>query len=216
MPCRPRALPTHPLARQPTHPLARSLTLTPTPTPSPTILRSYALQGGHTRCVEELLAAGANASAAALNGSTPLHIAAGSRRAVTCATLLASGADVRAADDKQQTALHLCITDQRSEDDLMLTAAVLLAAGADPNAVDADRKTPLHQAAWKEQGELCALLLLAGARVDAVAKQGFRWAPPPLPALRASVVGAGWVGHAYASARACRPRGSLKGRRQDG
>ena len=46
----------------------------------------------------------------------------------------------------------------------------LLAAGADPAFADADKFTPLHEAAQGGHPAVCALLIEAGAPLDAVDK----------------------------------------------
>lgn len=102
-----------------------------------------------------------------------------------CAFLLGHGADVNAAGDSGETALHaaLCTTDRTAHDAVL---RVLLAKGADPNRatvpgvetggfmrdVRTRGETPLHRAAAFGSEETIAMLLEAGARVDARDAQG--------------------------------------------
>ncbi|MDQ3697092.1 MAG: ankyrin repeat domain-containing protein [Gemmatimonadota bacterium] len=53
-----------------------------------------------------------------------------------------------------------------SEEDRLLPVRMLIAAGADPNQANERGWTPLHQAAYRNDPEMVALLLAAGARTD--------------------------------------------------
>lgn len=81
-----------------------------------------------------LLKLGANATARANDGRTPLHRADLDKS--TAKLLLAAGANVNARDEWMRTPLH--IVDHREVADL------LMRAGAKANAVDVDGRTPMH------------------------------------------------------------------------
>lgn len=94
------------------------------------------------RCVELLLAAGADARAATRHGATALHAAASDRDAWLVERLLAAGADPLARDAADTAPLHQAAAFGDAQ-----TVRLLLAAGADPNAPDGRGFTPLYHAA---------------------------------------------------------------------
>src|SRR5690606_27726077 len=67
------------------------------------------------------------------------------------------------------------------------TVLPLLAHGAQPRAADGEGRTPLHFAALSSEPDVAALLIDAGAQLDAVNRDGFtRWAWPAPTATGAS------------------------------
>jgi ankyrin repeat protein len=102
------------------------------------------------------------------SGMTPLMHAVGGRQAAAVEWLLAHGADVNACSTAYGSALAVAAS--RRDDAGMV--ARLLEHGADPNACAADGLTPLMQAASWNDAESLALLLRAGARIDARSRFG--------------------------------------------
>jgi ankyrin repeat protein len=99
-------------------------------------------------------------------GQTPLMLAAAFGSAEAVRTLIAAGADVRAAGSAGFTALHL------AADDLAKTR-MLLDAGADVNAASQLGRTPLIAAAASSQSaEVVRLLLARGANMNAADNSG--------------------------------------------
>ena len=99
-------------------------------------------------------------------GQTPLMQAAAFGSAEAVRTLIAAGADVRAAGSAGFTALHL------AADDLAKTR-MLLDAGADVNAASQLGRTPLIAAAASSQSaEVVRLLLARGANINAADNSG--------------------------------------------
>ena len=99
-------------------------------------------------------------------GQTPLMQAAAFGSAEAVRTLIAAGADVRAAGSAGFTALHL------AADDLAKTR-MLLDAGVDVNAASQLGRTPLIAAAASSQSaEVVRLLLARGANMNAADNSG--------------------------------------------
>jgi len=93
-------------------------------------------------------------------GQTPLMLAAAFGSADAVRSLVASGADVRAASPAGVTALHWAVTD-------IAKTRMLLDAGADVNAVSQLGRTPLLvAAAAHESRDVVRLLLSKGASVN--------------------------------------------------
>jgi len=92
---------------------------------------------------------------------TPLHWAAARGREDIIEFLLASGADVNAAEDSG-TPLHWAVDAGEAG-----AAKLLLAREADPNRVRTGGATPLHTAALFNEHEVAEVLLEAGADVHA-------------------------------------------------
>ena len=93
-------------------------------------------------------------------GRTDLHYAAVEADVVRVRSLLASGADVGAADDDGWTPLHFAVQSQSYE-----ICELLLHAGAPVDAVDSYGNTPLGRAVFASDGrtEIVALLRRYGA-----------------------------------------------------
>ena len=114
--------------------------------------------------IPRLLASGAQATAAAADGTTPLHLASGRGLEEAVSALLEAGAAVDAADGLGATPLHHAARQGRAA-----TARRLHAAGATLEATaGAGGLTPLHLAARHGQPHVAHMLLEAGASVGAV------------------------------------------------
>src|SRR5688572_3527046 len=99
-------------------------------------------------------------------GQTPLMVAAAFGSADAVRTLIASGADVRAANSAGLTALHLAADNHAK-------ARMLLDAGADVNAASQAGRTPLIVAAATSQStEVVQLLLSRGAVINTADSAG--------------------------------------------
>lgn len=97
-------------------------------------------------------------------GSTALQVAALKGWDDVVRALIASGANVNAADKNGWTALHLVArTIKKSISRNVLVVRSLIVAGADVNAVQKEGLTPLHLAAIYAQSEIACVLLEAGA-----------------------------------------------------
>ncbi len=101
----------------------------------------------------------------AAGGWTDLHTAAADGRTTDVELLLERGLDPNAREGQGATALHLACH-ARSND---ATVKALLSRGADVRAVDLFGATPLHWAAMHHRAGAAALLLDAGADVNASA-----------------------------------------------
>ena len=120
----------------------------------------WCLSHAHAACCAELLAGGADASAASPDGVPALLVAClngEEPEALACVrALLSAGADVnaraRVMDDA--TALHVCADCGAAE-----LAQLLLAAGADANTSEANGCTPLMLAATNGHTQLTEMLL---------------------------------------------------------
>jgi cytohesin len=101
------------------------------------------------------------------DGSTPLHIAAGSGALDVVQLLVEAGADINSHNDVGLTPLHQAIyqSDRSDEDSIDLrTIDWLVTHGADVNAIDTGGRTPLHYALHPL---LIDYLVAHGAKVDA-------------------------------------------------
>ena len=125
--------------------------------------------------VRVLLEAGADASARAYYGQTPLHLAAANENPAVAALLLEAGADVNAREWMGRTPLHAAAAGNNNP----AVIDLLLEAGADLQAVGShaeeyvriyspmDGVTPLHEAAASNSNPaLVTALVQAGAEVD--------------------------------------------------
>jgi cytohesin len=82
-------------------------------------------------------------------------------------SLLQHGAPVNQRDNKDQTPLHLAVTN-----DHIVIAELLLDKGADVNAADASGSTPLHIATFYDRLEFVQLLLKRKAAPSPKDKNG--------------------------------------------
>jgi len=98
---------------------------------------------------------------------TPLFYAVSYGRIKVVKHLIASGADVNAADRTGYTPLHVAAFRKQPE-----AAKLLLAAGADINARDAFGNTPAHSAAMKGIGSMAYFLVKRGADAGALNNDG--------------------------------------------
>lgn len=92
------------------------------------------------RCIDALLAAGANVNETNHNGDTALHLASSRNHAVVVSKLLNAGADINAKSSYRMcgTPLHVAASCFATE-----AVALLLSANADPNSHDIRETTPL-------------------------------------------------------------------------
>lgn len=101
------------------------------------------------------------------NGVTPLMVLAWNEDIPGLRTQLEAGADINAADDRGNTALHMCVNDAR-----LKALAFLIQHGANVNAQNKPRETPLNLACVKGNTEAAAMLLKAKADPDLAAQFG--------------------------------------------
>jgi ankyrin repeat protein len=120
---------------------------------------------------ELLVSAGADVNARATGGGrangTPLLCAARAYQEGIARSLLRHGADPRAFDDQQATALMLA-----ADQDLLALTDDLLQKGVDLEARDLDGKTALLHARW-EKAQVGARLIAAGANVNVIPPSGW-------------------------------------------
>ncbi len=134
-----------------------------------------AVGNGRLAVVERLLQAPPNPAPERLQRA--LLTAARNGRPETAATLIAAGADVRAADEAGRTPLALAAKAGHPQ-----TARRLLELGADVTAGDREGRTPLMWAAWQGHRPVVELLLAAGAdptRRDRFGDSAFAGATAP-------------------------------------
>lgn len=106
---------------------------------------------------EALVAAGANPRAVAMDGKTPLHLAANGKEELVD-FLLAQNVDVNLMDNVGQTPIFAAV-------DAFRVTEKLISAGADVTVVDSEGKTPLHHAAAKHLA-VVKLLVKSGAQLN--------------------------------------------------
>jgi len=94
-------------------------------------------------------------------GRTPLHFAGVAGKPDILKFLIASGADVRAADPGGFTPLHWAAAEGQAD-----AARALIAAGADPNALSAQGVSTLESAFYGRRPEAVEALLQGGLKVE--------------------------------------------------
>ncbi len=128
----------------------------------------YAVQYGHVKVYETLLAAGADFNAVAGNGRTLLMIAVEEGRVEMVRVLLAAGAAIDAIASEGWTALLIAANKGYVE-----LVSALLAEKADVNAATSSGWTALMLAAEDGNYELVIKLLTAKPLVNAVSDEGY-------------------------------------------
>lgn len=118
----------------------------------------WAAADGDGERVDALLAGGADANAADVDGEMPLHAAARANRGQIITRLAQAGADVNARALYATTPLHVAARAGATE-----AVQALLSAGADPRAADAFEVTPLEDAAVNGHAAAAQLLVETGA-----------------------------------------------------
>ena len=121
-----------------------------------------AVKAGDAALVDTLIEQGANAGAAAPDGTTALHWAARAAAVDLVERLLAAGADPEPANRYGVTPLALA-----AESGEPAVVDALLTAGADPNTATPEDESVLMLAARTGRVPVVDLLLAAGAAVDA-------------------------------------------------
>eukprot|EP00903_Cladosiphon_okamuranus_P015238 g14084.t1 len=157
-----------------------------------------AAEGGHVDVARVLVEHGADVKGAGTDGSTALHYLGGDSSEMV-SFLLASGAEVDAADDQGLTPLHhsaiggyatstrvllaagadvshrcsrdMSALDRAAEGGHVDVARVLVEHGADVKGAGTDGSTALHYPAG-DNAEMVSLLCREGASVNAVTDQG--------------------------------------------
>ncbi|KAF2141165.1 uncharacterized protein K452DRAFT_228990, partial [Aplosporella prunicola CBS 121167] len=128
----------------------------------------YASEHGHADAIRVLIARGADITARAKGGKTPLHVAGGDEEVVEA--LISLGSDMTAEDDTGATPLHtLAMAGQ--------TAGIrtLLDARCPAHSIDKAQSTPLHLACRRpNNASAVSTLLSAGAYVNAPDAEGVR------------------------------------------
>ena len=122
----------------------------------------------HVAALKLLLANGADINGRDLTRRTPLIVAVGEGNAAAVEALLASRADLEAAEQLGFTALQEASELDAPAQVVSNIVTQLIRAGAPLESRDSFRRTPLHQAAYDGKPVVAALLLASGARKDAV------------------------------------------------
>ncbi|EAA06365.5 AGAP000107-PA [Anopheles gambiae str. PEST] len=170
----------------------------------------YAVMRNSKRCVEYLLAHGANPNTPQVYTQTPLHVAAALGYGECMELLLAHGADARSQyGQKKITALHLAASENYLDCVRLLVAAganidarnrdqqtplqprlpchetvtYLIAQRADVHAVYRDGRTALHASIVKESRFWDCTLSLLKAKVDVNRADNFGYTPLHIAAL---------------------------------
>jgi len=138
----------------------------------------YAVNWGHARTVQDLLAEGVDVNEPSPGGVTPLGVAVYSLRIDMTRLLLEHDADPNGKDEHQQTPLHAAAlvynrvsNNPDAQRDLMAIASLLLEKGAEVNARDDEGTTPLHHAATSDSTDLLKRLIDHGADLTALDKK---------------------------------------------
>lgn len=123
--------------------------------------------GGRPEIVKLLVDAGANASRADRNGSSPLLLAVEQQNAETVELLLQLGATTETADNAGRSPVHVA-----AEKENVQILKMLVKAGATTEAKDKLGRTPLLLAVDQGKAETVQMLLEVGARSGSVDKFG--------------------------------------------
>ncbi len=124
-----------------------------------------AVKKSDTAAVRTLIAQKADAKAAEVDGTTPLHWAAETGNVAVVDMLLAAGADAKAANRYSITPMALA-----SENGHAAVIERLIKAGVDVNAVFGDGETALMNASLNGNVDAVRMLLKNSANVNAVEK----------------------------------------------
>lgn len=130
--------------------------------------------------IRELVERGAQVFAVNDDGIAPVHQLVREGPVAALATLLALGASLDAVDQQGRTVLHHACSSLGPRPDVRADGlpkrremiAWLLERGLDPRVKDAAGRTPLHHAAGYLDAPCCALLLAAGAELEAPSDNG--------------------------------------------
>lgn len=137
-------------------------------TDSTTAALAEAVKDGDAGKIRELVAGGANPNAEGENGLPLLQWAMLNQSRGGFEALLAAGADPTRGDSDGNTAVHLA-----AQANTKYWLDTLLARGASPDTPNTvTQATPLMSALMTERPENADLLLKAGAKLDAVDRQG--------------------------------------------
>ncbi|KAH6594342.1 hypothetical protein BASA61_004030 [Batrachochytrium salamandrivorans] len=117
-------------------------------------------------CCEVLVAAGADINGLNKGLDTPLHIAIESGSLELCTTLIRLGANVNAANRSGETPLHYAAMHA------LPPSVLVYDIGADVNATNRAGETPLHRAAMFAYYDVCELLIMCGALINAISHVG--------------------------------------------
>ena len=141
-----------------------------------TPLHAVAASSWEPDIVVALIAAGADPNARDAAGNTPLHASLANEHADVVVKLLELGADPAARNDEGRAAdpMHCENWSMRAFAGVADagTVAGCIESGWDVNARNADGDGPLHQAVRAQDSTMVALLLDAGADVDAANNAG--------------------------------------------
>lgn len=127
-----------------------------------------AVKSDNTARAMDLIAKGVDINEADSTGMTPLGIAVGRQSVEMVRMLLDQGADVRAGNGEEGTALLLAVRGRSpTEESSVEIADLLISRGADLEATAPDSPlTPLHQAAAWYRVNIAELLIKRGANVN--------------------------------------------------
>ncbi|XP_069365833.1 ankyrin repeat domain-containing protein 29 isoform X2 [Maniola hyperantus] len=122
---------------------------------------------GHTDCVRELLAQGADPACSRTDGGTPLFVACQCGHLPVVEELIRRGANVNSCMKDKATPLFIAAQNGHEE-----VCLALLSAGASVDAARSDRASPLWIAAQCGHQRVARALLAAGAQVDKLRQDG--------------------------------------------
>ncbi|KAJ8328429.1 hypothetical protein BDV3_005675 [Batrachochytrium dendrobatidis] len=127
-----------------------------------------AIESGSIELCKTLLKLGANVNSPNRSGETPLHYAAMHAQPAICVLLAEHGAHLYSQTNEGQTPLHLAIETASYNTCFSLVYEV----GADVNATNRLGETPLHRAAMFAYFDICELLVMCGALINAISHVG--------------------------------------------